>query len=344
MQSQRLITLLLVFILLLMSASSCRNGGNVSNNSGGTVGIRIGVFPKGLQAPIYLIVKKHKFLEKHGLQPTFYEFGLLPAMTQAFAANETDVIWIGITQAADMRNKGVPLKVILAHANAAERVLVQPGSKVNSISDLKGKKVGTPGEGTTAHTLFRIIAKELYKIDPDKDLTFVKASEDNLSRFLMQGEIDAAILKIETFSTIEENKARVISVLSEEWKRRPGTATPFILLSSTFREEYVRGRREAVRKYIIAMKEANEYASTHQEELIQLLSEQFSMSADAARKYTADWNNLYFCDLSSTTRDTITKEWESMVAAGDLTTMPKDVFEAFAEAENPNSKVMKQAQ
>src|SRR5712692_2399476 len=117
MQSKKLITAALVFVILLTSASSCRRVG-VSNN----IPIRIGVFPKGLQAPIYLIAKKHQFLEKHGLQPTFFEFGLLPAMTQAFVGGQTDVIWVGITQVADMRNKGVPVKLVLGHANATERV------------------------------------------------------------------------------------------------------------------------------------------------------------------------------------------------------------------------------
>ncbi len=332
MRLRILIGSLVIVGLLLGLFSYCRQTRNGVDPQ--HIKIRVGVFPKGLQAPMFLIVKKHKFLEKHGLEPTFYEFGLLPAMTQAFMGNETDVIWVGIAQAADMRNKGVPVKTVLAHANAAERVIVRADSKIKTISDLKGKKVGTPGAGTTAHTLFGLISKGLYNVNPEKDMQMLKATEDNLSLYLMQGELDAAILKVETFAAMEEGKTRVISVLSEEWKRLSGSETPFILLSSTFREEYVRDHKDAVRRYILAMREAHTYASEHQEELAQLLSEQFSMSKDAAQRYLSDWNQVYFCELGPQVRSAIVKEWESMVSAGDLTSVPNDIFELFPEAEN----------
>ncbi len=326
------IILHVLFILIL--SSSCRQAEPQANdNLSKAVPIRLGVFPRGVQAPMFLIAKKHRFLEKHGLQPTFYQFGLLPAMTQAFLAGKTDVIWVGVTQAADMRNKGVPVKIVLAHAAAAERVVVRAQSPFRSLSDLKGKKIGTPGAGTTAHTLFMLIAKENYKLDPARDFQTLKASEDNMALYLMRGELDAAILKVETFAAMDNGQTRVISVLSDEWKKLNQSDTPFILLSSTFREEYVRDHPDAVRRYILGMQEANVYASTHQAEVAQLLATEFSMPLVAAQRYLVNWNQIYFCELGPGVRDTITKEWQRMTVAGDLTAVPENIFRVFPEAE-----------
>jgi NitT/TauT family transport system substrate-binding protein len=330
----------LTFVLGLVSIVSCKNA---AQQPTATTKIRIGTFSKGLQAPMYHIVKKHKFLEAHGIEPVFTEFGLLPAETQAFASGELDIAWFGLTQAANLRNKGVPLKIVLAHANSAERVLVKSDSSIKSLSELEGKKVGTPGEGTTAYTFFRIIAKDVHKIDLNK-ITFVKASEDNLARFVSQGEIDAAVLKIETFAIMEDFPMRQIASLADDWEKIAGEDNRFVQVASNVQETFIKENPDAVKRYILAMKEANEYASTHKEELTQLLAEQFSMTADAAQKYLAEWDKIYFCNLSDSTQQAMRKQWEAMVAIGDLSGTPDDIFAIFPEAQSTKTKSLTQIQ
>jgi NitT/TauT family transport system substrate-binding protein len=297
-----------------------------SDTARDSIPVRIAVFSSGIQAPLFVVAKSKGFLEAEGIIPEFREFPLLPAVTQAFAAREADLIWIGVGQAAEMKNQGVPLRIILTHANAAEKLVVPVGSSDTSIANLKGKRIGTPGEGTTADVLFRLVARRRYGLDSRQDFTFVRGGEQQLLALLETGRVDAAILKVESAAAVGQERGRVLAALADEWRNIPGNTEPFILLSSTVRQELLDAHPDFAERYRRAMDAAYRYSTAHLDEVADLMSSQLGMRREDVMAYLSDWSRIYFSDLSPARQEALRRQWAAMVEDGELSALPQNIF------------------
>ena len=77
----------------------------------------------------------------------------------AMASGEVDVGYVGITPVLSSIEKGVPVKVISAAQTEGSGIVVAKNSDIDSVSDLAGKKVATPGEASIQHVLLSAYLK-----------------------------------------------------------------------------------------------------------------------------------------------------------------------------------------
>ena len=117
----------------------------------------------------------------------------------AVAAGDIDVGYVGITPAMSSISKGVPVKVVSGAQTEGSGLVVDKDSNINSIADLKGKTVATPGAATIQQMLLTDVLNQNGMDIKDLKVTNLKAAQ--MVDAIKSNQIDAFIIW-EPYSTI----------------------------------------------------------------------------------------------------------------------------------------------
>lgn len=125
----------------------------------------------------------------------------------------------------------------------------------NTIDELKGKQIATPGRLTTASLIFKIFSSELTNID----IPF-----DQIMQRVESGEFAAGLLIHEGQITFADHGFRKIIDYGELWKSRYGSL-PLPLGLDVVRKDL---GKELAQKISLGLKQSIHYGYTHQTESI----------------------------------------------------------------------------
>lgn len=198
------------------------------------------------------------FFQEHGVNVEIVDFADGSTLMEAFASGQLDVALLGIAPSAIWQNKGVDLKVVASANGGGHVLLTRADTGIHDIEELKNKKVATPKPGTVVDTLFRAhIARELAKLDPDKDIQVVPdvAPADMPTALFVSREVDAAITW-EPFATLAETKyknSRVLFDASAEWRKANPNSKHFYPVNVVIaRQSFIQSRPEDLRHFLAA--------------------------------------------------------------------------------------------
>ena len=132
----------------------------------------------------------------------------------ATIAGEIDIAASALDAAVAGRASGVPIFVVAGFAKGGARIVAQNGSKIKSVADLKGKKVGVARGGAQELLLYAELAKHklTWSDQPGKDVQIVFMPFADLNQALMQKELDA-ISQSEPQSSQAINKGFGVEVI-----------------------------------------------------------------------------------------------------------------------------------
>lgn len=121
--------------------------------------VRIGYQHSDLHAALFVAQEKGLF-EKYNINATFIEFAGGPIEMQALGAGEIDVAYVGTAPAITYIDKTFKDERVSAHIVAGAQtggigIIVANDSKIQKISDLKGKKVGVLAIGSIQDIMLR---------------------------------------------------------------------------------------------------------------------------------------------------------------------------------------------
>jgi len=179
----RLVTLVAITSLLLIGCSR-----RSSTSSGESNKVRVGYIGITCEAPIFTAVEKGFFKEE----------GLDVSLVKCEWANYKDVLALGgfdITHHLVMYflkpiEQGLDVKFTGGIHRGCLRVQAPPNGKINSIADLRGKRIGVPGMGTPPF-IFANRVLGAHGIDASKEITWRVFPAGELGLALEKGEIDA---------------------------------------------------------------------------------------------------------------------------------------------------------
>jgi NitT/TauT family transport system substrate-binding protein len=142
--------------------------------------------------------------KKHGLEIDSSSYGGGGRLQQALAADSID---IGLGSPPEMASivKGLPIKAVAAMANrpALLALMVRPDGGINTVDDLKGRRVGV----TTANSLTAWVVRELSRQKgwgPDGISTTPLGAVPGLLAALMMMQVDGFVADISTLLHAEE--------------------------------------------------------------------------------------------------------------------------------------------
>jgi len=257
----------IVLAVLLIGAYSVGQMGTQQTQETNTV--RIASLPNAHGLPVYLAMEKGYF-KQAGLNVELVKFEAPNQIIDALMQGQVDLSHpggaTGIVGIADYKNPGKMKVYALAGGDSSsvqnDAILVKKGSPIQSIADLKGKKLGIMA-GTIQ---WQTIARELLAqndLQYDKDVQIVEIALGLHAQALASGDIDASLI-IEPVPTVVKSKGfgtELVPFAASKY-----TADPFYagagIISSDFTKENPNTARRALEVIDRAVKEINDDPNT----------------------------------------------------------------------------------
>ena len=238
--------------------------------------LRIGWVYAMANAPA-LIADKKGFYAAEGLNVDIKSFNDGPLLQQAVAAGDLDVAYVGSPPVYHWFSRGLESK-ILAQVNYGQAaVIANAKSPINTVSDLRGKKLAGVAKGSGMDVLLRgYVLKEKAKLDPEQDVTIINMPAPNMNAALEHNEVDAAF-SWEPFvsQSLLRGTSKLVLDVNKELPQYPWYVV--ISLPKTLKE-----RPDDVTKLLRAHLKAIAYLQTHPEESNQIIAQEFKLESTQA--------------------------------------------------------------
>jgi NitT/TauT family transport system substrate-binding protein len=254
----------LALVLLAGSGSLAACGGDDSDggSAGGPVQVKLGFFPNVTHAAALVGVDKGIFTKHLGTAPKTATFNAGPAAVEALFAKGIDATFIGPnpTINAWAKSKGTAIKIVSGAASGGASLIVKPG--INSVQDLRGKKIATPQLGNTQDVAARYYLKSqglTANEDGSGDVKIVPQENSQTLDTFEQGTIDGAWVP-EPYASrliLEAGGKRLLNEKSL-W---PGGK--FVVTQLIVRTEFAKEHPDAVKKLVAATVESIDYINAN---------------------------------------------------------------------------------
>lgn len=196
------------------------------------------------------VLERTNILAKNGLKGEIIAFQYGPPMMEALLSGKIDVALTSEQNVVVLLSKGFPARLIASLGSAGRAgLLVSANSIIESIEDLKGKKVTTIF-GSSIHRPILVWLKEADLVaGRDVELINMQGGESRIA--LLNGSVDA-IMNWDPYieDIIQKKKARLI-------REQP------LKLAVIMAEDFIQRNPQAVIDFLVALKEAALYMATH---------------------------------------------------------------------------------
>ncbi|WP_234032931.1 ABC transporter substrate-binding protein [Paenibacillus faecalis] len=216
-----------------------------------------------------MLAYEAKLYEKHGLNVKMQQFKSGTDLIKAMVGKQVDAGVLGFTNAVSWASKGAGVKVVGGAQLGFHSVLVKEDSGITSVADLKGKKLASQGQGSTADIVLNgVVLKEAGLTS--KDVLMVYVDPGQAIQSLASGAVDAAFV-FEPYDSIASHTLGVKQIYEI------GQVWPFPCMVVITTDENLKNNREAVNQLLDAQKEA-----------IEMLKQKPKESAELIMKYFVD--------------------------------------------------------
>ena len=220
----------IIAIIIVILAIVCAGAYFLLGAGGETV--TIGYLPSDHDAALFVADAQGQYAA-NGINTNLVQFNNGGDLMTAIASGDVDVGYVGITPVLASIQKGVPVKVISAAQTDGSGLVVSKNSGINSVSDLSGKSIATPGEASIQYMLLQ------YYLEQNgmslKDLKVSSMKVPSMNDALKTNKIDG-MLTFEPYVTIaEKNGAKVLAGSQDILPNHPCCV---VVASDKFLEEH----------------------------------------------------------------------------------------------------------
>lgn len=237
-----------------------------SPSSPGLPKIRLGINRYTGDLPFFVAVEK-KYFQDEGLEPVITEFGDSSESLNALLADQVDVInpiSFSALLEVEARSPGT-LRLFLPGGEDQDIIgsylLVRRSSPIQTLQDLRGKKIGTY-TGVT-QMLYLKLFLERVGMNPDTDVEIIQVGFNLQVQALEAGQFDA-LFTIEPTGTIALAKTDVRVLVANP--RVKYIVDPFISGAAAIPQSLLRDKPDEVRRTIRAADRGLDFVRTHEQE------------------------------------------------------------------------------
>ncbi|MBB3908551.1 MULTISPECIES: taurine ABC transporter substrate-binding protein [Anoxybacillaceae] len=279
-------TLLLIFLLMLTSAIiGCSKQDTATTAAQNTASshepkeIKLGyqVSPNGelLAKALGLLEKKYPHI-----QIRWIKFDSGRDVNNAMASGSIDFGLVGTPPGSIGIANKLPYKVYYLHdmIGESEALVVKESSGIQSLHDLKGKKIATTFSSTSHFSLLGALKEA--SIDPKKErITLLDMQPPDIYAAWQRGDIDGAYIWQPTQTKLINEGGRVI-ITSNDLAQKGVVTGEFGIVNKEFAQKYP----DIVKGYISVLDEAVHYYHSQPEQAAQVLSKELGLSPDESLK------------------------------------------------------------
>lgn len=231
--------------------------------------VRLGVLKFGTVSWELDTVKHHALDVANGVDLEVVSFAGEDATNVAMLAGEIDMIvsdWLWVSR---QRSEGSDVTLV-PYSTAVGAIMVKEDSPIQSVADLKQKKIGvTGGPLDKSWLLIQGLAQRDYGLDLPASNDIAFGAPPLMSEKAMQGELDAVLNFWHFCARLEANGFRRL-VGANEAAAALGASGPVSALGYVFHDEWAAKNSEAVRGFIKASADAKQLLASSDEEWLRL--------------------------------------------------------------------------
>lgn len=285
---KRIITGIITASVLIASLAlaGCGSAGTASTDSGqqskdGKKVVNIAIMNSVAFLPMYLAKDQgwvEEALKPYNVEVHWTEFTAGPPMNESFAAGQQDIGTIGDAVISAVANGQDNKLIAITHGAPSYAIVVPADSSIQSVADLKGKKIGV-AIGTSAHNL---VEKALAKANlTTNDVELVNVPYSDSESVLNNKNVDAVATWEPLVTQLETKGNKIITSGADVGFK----GTTELEVTSKFLKD-----NPDITKVILAQyyRAAREYEA-HPEKYADQLAKDFSLDKDSliksAKKY-----------------------------------------------------------
>ncbi|HWK21816.1 MAG TPA: aliphatic sulfonate ABC transporter substrate-binding protein [Ureibacillus sp.] len=265
------ILFLTILTLVIAVLAACGNKEEENAEKESATEVRIGYFPNMTHIATIIGLEKGYFAEQFGdgVEITTNTFNDGSAFMEAMSTNSIDLGTVGPTPAINTFVKNPEHEIIAGAVNGGAVLVVGKDSGINSVEDLKGKKVAVPTFGSTQDVgLMKSLQEAGLTANStgNGDVTTIKQAPADTAALMLKGEVDAAATQEPWGVNIETNgNAKLLLDASQfAW----GSDSTNTVVAA--RKAFTSTNPELTKKALKAYKQAVDFINENPEESIQL--------------------------------------------------------------------------
>jgi NitT/TauT family transport system substrate-binding protein len=256
--------------------------------------IRVGHFPnvthaQGVIAHQMSREGKGWFEERLGpdVEVQWFVYNAGPTAMEAMFARSIDLTYVGPNPAinAFIKAAGKEVRIVAGACSGGAALVVQPGGKIKSPEDFRGKRIATPQLGNTQDVACRawLISKGFNITISGGDAHVVPTSNPDQLTLFQQGTMDA-VWTVEPWVSrlVLEAKGEVMMDEGSLWPETNGKYVTTHLVSSV---KFLSEQPELLKKWIAAHVELTNWINEHPDEAKRILND--GIKADTTKALPA---------------------------------------------------------
>ena len=228
--------------------------------------------------------------------------GSADEITPSLVQGEIDIACIPANLAAVLYGKTDGSIKVLAINTLGVLYIVENGTSIESVSDLKGKTIYASGKGATPEYALNYLLTS-NGIDPEKDVTIEYKSEHTECVSALESDPDGVAMLPEPFVTtvkLANENTRVAIDMTEEWEKcakAGGSDASLITGVVVARTDFISEHKDAVDLFLKQYKESVDFTNENNDDAAALI-ENYGIIKEAVAKIAIPNCNITFIDGS----------------------------------------------
>jgi NitT/TauT family transport system substrate-binding protein len=224
----------------------------------------IGYLPSNHDSALFVANAKGMF-EKEGIKVQLVPFRTGNDIILAAKTNQIDIGYVGVSPATIAIDQEIPIKIVASVNEEGSGLVVEKNSNIHNISDLEGKTVAIPRNGSMQDILLK------YELIKDNlSINGVKTVQEEVPLMpdkLHQGETDA-YLAWEPYASAASliKQDNVLMYSHDIWNNHPCC----VIIA---REDFIKKNPQLLQNFLKVHVEATDYVNTHKNETALILSQ-----------------------------------------------------------------------
>ena len=272
---------IVIIALVAVGAYFATSGGSSDNV------VRIGHLPSDHDTALFVAQEK-KMFEDQGLTVELTQFNNGGDLMTAMASGDIDIGYAGITPVMSSISQGVPVKVVSGAQIEGSAIVAGKNSGINTVADLKGKTVATPGEATIQNMLLTSALTQAGVSTDDVEFTTMKAAQ--MTDALKAGQVDAMIIW-EPYASIavKNGDGKLVETSGEIIPGHPCCCV-------AAREDFINNHADTLEKVLAIHENATKFTNENPAEAAACLPEDIVPDAELQKGIIADTTFIYGLD------------------------------------------------
>jgi ABC-type nitrate/sulfonate/bicarbonate transport system substrate-binding protein len=260
------------------------------------------------------VIRKFQLDKKYGFELQPVPTATTQTMTVAMQSGGAEIGMFGWNDLARIRNAGVKVIGVAPFLRwGADFIVVQKNSPIQTLGDLKGKRVGTGARNALNWIVMRAVILKDDKFDVERESTVQEGAPNLLWGLLENGQLDAThIFNSMTPSMIATGKFRVLAKVSTLVNQFGLPDTPFLLYSAD--SAYAAAHPENVKAFLAAYRDAIQILMTDDSVWLER-GKELQMSEEVASLFRSEARTDLWSKFGPTTETDIRKVFTALLAA-----------------------------